>query len=332
MKGLLKVVFYPLLALILIAIISLSLQSCTDTDGKQASETFAKKVTVSNGGQTITFPKDSPGLDEFNVSSAEKGSATLSVIAPARIVASISTSKIAGSRIVLFDSPDVTSLYSQYKQSKANVDLTSKNLVRVKQMFENLGVTGKDLNQAETDAATAKASFEEMEGRLKVLGYNPSELENIKGNMVWLMADVPEAQLNEIAKGGTIRITLAAFPDKIFTGRIDAIGSIIDPDTREIKVRISLSNPDGKFLPGMFAQIDFGNKINEVYVLPLSAIVTVEGKNYLFIQTAPNIFERRKVIMANSDASKSIILNGLNENEKVVISGAILLKGISFGY
>jgi hypothetical protein len=36
--------------------------------------------------------------------------------------------------------------------------------------------------------------------------------------------------------------------------------------------------------------------------------------------------------MASSDASKLIILSGLNENEKVVTSGAILLKGISFGY
>jgi hypothetical protein len=293
MKGLLKTVLYSLLTSILIMIGGTSLQSCTDTDGKQVTESFAKKVAVSSDGQKITFSKDSPGLGEFKVSTAEKGSATLSVIAPARIVASISISRTAGSQIVLFDSPDVTSLYSQYKQSKANVDLTTKNLIRVKQMFDNLGVTGKDLNQAETDAATAKASFEEMEGRLKVLGYNPSDIGNIKSNLVWLMADVPESQLGEISKGGNIHITLSAFPDKVFTGRIEAIGSIIDPNTREIKVRISLQNPDGKFLPGMFAQADFGNKISEAYVLPLSAVVTVEGSSYLFIQTSPNTFERK---------------------------------------
>ncbi|MDR3628669.1 MAG: efflux RND transporter periplasmic adaptor subunit [Ignavibacteriaceae bacterium] len=331
MKNLIKIVCCSLAAIIIL-LINLSLQSCTDTDGKQVSEAMAKKVTISSDGQIITFPKNSPGLDEFKVSPAEKGSATLSVIAPARVVAGISHSKSAGYGIVLFDSPDVTSLYSQYKQSKANVDLTSKNLVRVKQMYENLGVTGKELNQAETDAATAKASLEEMEGRLKVLGYNPSELESAKGNMVWLMADVPEAQLHEIAKGGNIRITLAAFPDKIFTGRIDAIGSIIDPNTREVKVRISLSNSDGKFLPGMFAQADFGSKISEAYVLPLSAVVTVEGSSYLFIQTASNTFERRKVILASSDESKLVILSGIKDNEKVVTSGAMLLKGISFGY
>jgi len=331
MKNFMKITGY-LVVTIIVLLINMSFESCTDTDGKQVSQPIAGRVTISGDGQTITFPNDSPGLDEFKISTVEKGSATLSVIAPARVVAGISHSKSGGNDIVLFDSPDVTSLYSQYKQSRANVDLTSKNLVRVKQMYENLGVTGKDLNQAETDAATAKASLEEMEGRLKVLGYNPSELENVKGNMVWLMADVPEAQLHEVTKGGSIRITLAAFPDKLFVGRIDAIGSIIDPNTREIKVRISLPNTEGKFLPGMFAQVDFGNKISEAYVLPLSAVVTVEGNNYLFIQTAPNTFERRKVILASSDETKLVVLSGLKDNEKVVTSGAMLLKGISFGY
>jgi hypothetical protein len=332
MLKLLKVISYNLLAPVIILIITVSSLSCTDTDGKQGAEPLSQKVSVSEGGEIITFPKDSPGLDELKVSQAEKGSATLSVIAPARIAASILHSKNPESSIVLFDSPDITSLYSQYRQSKANFDLTSKNLLRTKQMFDNLGVTGKDLNQAETDAATARASLEEMEGKLKVEGYNPEEIESVKGDMVWIMANVPEAQLNEISKGGTARITLASFPNKIFSGRIDAVGNIIDPNTREVKVRISLPNPDEKFLPGMFAQADFGNKLTGAFILPLTAVVTVEGIDYLFVQTAPNVYERRKVIMENSDASRLVILSGLNENEKVVTSGAILLKGISFGY
>ena len=74
MKDLLKAILYPLLTSVIILIIILSAQSCTDTDGKQVSEALTKKVTVRNGGQIITFPNDSPGLDEFKVSSAKKGS------------------------------------------------------------------------------------------------------------------------------------------------------------------------------------------------------------------------------------------------------------------
>ena len=82
----------------------------------------------------------------------------------------------------------------------------------------------------------------------------------------------------------------------------------------------------------MFARSDFGNKINSVYVLPLTSVVTVEGRNYVFVQTGLNIFERRQIILANSDADKLVVLNGINTGEKVVISGAMLLKGLSFGY
>ncbi len=305
---------------------------CSVASGKQSPVQKPDKISVTNNGKTITFSENNSGLQEFKSSPVEKGSATLSVLAPARIVASITPSENNSDKIILFDSPDVTSLYSQYRQSKANVELTSKNLARIKQMYQNLGVTAKDLNQAETDASTAKTTFEEMEGRLKVLGFNPSELESINGRTVWLMADVPEAQLHEITRGENVKITFAAFPDKVFFGRTEEIGEIIDPTTREVKVRISLSNHENKFLPGMFAQVDFGNKINEAFILPLTAVVTVEGKNYVFIQTSTNSFERKQVTLANSDASKLVVLDGINAGDKVIISGAMLLKGLSFGY
>jgi hypothetical protein len=332
MKKLKKILTSSLIITIVIICLSIILEGCEDANGKQVAGIVDKKTIVNNGGKTITFPKDDSGLQEFAVTTVEKGSATMSVIAPARVVASISISKTEPGKIILFDSPDVTSLYSQYKQSKANAELTSKNLIRIKQMYENLGVTAKDLNQAETDAATAKASFEEMTGRLKVLSFNPEALNKIKNNTVWLIADVPEDQLHELKKDEPVKISFASYPGKVFIGRTDAVGDIVDPVTHEVKVRLSLLNPDGKILPGMFAQSDFGNKINSVYVLPLTSVVTVEGRNYVFVQTGLNIFERRQIVLANSDADKLVVLTGINTGEKVVTSGSMLLKGLSFGY
>ena len=330
MKSYSKLIFVIVTAMAFLAL-GLTSSGCSDTSGKQAPPENTGRAEVSNNGLTITFPKESPGLSEFKEQPAEKGTATLSLVAPARIVASISPSA-GGGKVILFDSPDATSLYSQYKQSKAAVQLTEKNLERIKQMYASLAATVKDLNQAETDAATAKASLDEMTGRLRTLGFNPSELESVKGNTVWLMADVPEDQLHEISKGEIVKVSLSAFPGKIFTGRTDAAGEIIDPNTREIKVRISLNNSGGSLLPGMFAQVDFGSRINQAFVLPLTSAVTVEGKNYLFVRIAPNVFERREIVIANSDASKLVVLSGISSGDKVVTSGAMLLKGISFGF
>lgn len=306
---------------------------CTKSSGKD-EEIFRspKKAIISNDGDTITFPINSMGLQDFRSQPISKGSATISILAPAKIAATISSEGSGRRKIVLFDSPDLTSLFSQYKQSESSYKLSSKNLTRIKEMFKNQAVTVKDLYQAESDEENARATKEEMEGRLLAAGFNPSEIESISYNSAWLMADVPELQLHQIKKGERIKIKFDAYPGQVFEGRADATGEILDPNTRTVKVRITVANKDSKLLPGMFAQVDFGNPITSAYILPLSAVVTVEGNNYLFVQTAPNVFVRRKVTLANSDDRQLVVLSGIQDGEKVVTSGTMLLKGLSFGY
>ena len=61
------------------------------------------------------------------------------------------------------------------------------------------------------------------------------------------MADVPEDQLHELKKKEPVKISFASYPGKVFIGSTDAVGDIVDPVTHEVKVRLSLLNPDGKF-------------------------------------------------------------------------------------
>ncbi|MHB8579521.1 MAG: efflux RND transporter periplasmic adaptor subunit [Ignavibacteriaceae bacterium] len=306
---------------------------CTkSSDNDKAIFSSPKKAVVSSDGLTITFPLNGVGLQDFQSQPIEKGSATISVLAPAKIAATISSEGSGRRKIVLFDSPELTSLFSQYKQSESTYKLTSKNLIRTKEMFKNQAVTVKDLNQAENDAETARATFEEMEGRLLSAGFNPSEIESISYNTAWLMADVPELQLHQIKRGERVKIKFDAYPGEIFEGRADATGEILDPNTLTVKVRITVANTGDRLLPGMFAQVDFGSPIKSAYILPLSAVVTVEGNNYLFVQNAPNVFERRQITLANSDSKQLVVLSGIQEGEKVVTSGTMLLKGLSFGY
>ncbi len=306
---------------------------CTNSNAKDESKfLIPQKASVSSNGDIITFPQNSPGLNEFRTTQVKKTSAVISVMAPGRVVATFSSAGANIGKIVLFDSPDITSLYSQYKQNKASYQLAAKNLSRTKEMFANQAATEKDMNQAENDLETAHAAMVEMDVRLRAVGFNPDEIESISSNYAWIMADVPELQIHQIRKGESVKIKFDAYPDKIFTGKADAIGDILDPNTRTVKVRVIIPNFAGKFIPGMFAQVDFGNPISSAFILPLSSIVTVEGQNYLFVKTNPDVFERRQVITANSDPEQMIVLSGIQEGEKVVTSGAMLLKGLSFGY
>lgn len=315
-----------------IVLLFLALTGCTKSDSENNTNHHLAKASVKDDGKTIVFPEGSIGLKQFSTSVVRKGTAMVSVIAPSRVVASISTAVTSKDRIVLFESPDVTSLYSQYRQARANVRLTSDNLVRVREMFENQGVTGRELNQAENDAAIARASMAEMEGRLRALGFNPVELESDTINRVWLISDVPENQLHEVQNGEEVDVYFASIPDKKFIGRADAVGDIIDPVTRTVKVRVTLPNSRGRFLPGMFARVDFGDPTSGVIILPLSAVVTVNSQDYVFVESSPGEYYRREVTIVSSSGKEVVVLKGLEDGERVVTAGAMLLKGLSFGF
>lgn len=322
--------------LVVLTIVTMSmLEGCSKAGADEGHALhIAESAKVLDDGVRIEFPADAAGLQRFTTVRVSSSKATVTVNAPARIVASITGEGAIGigSKSILFDNNDATTLFTQYRQAKASVALTQNNVKRTQEMFANQGATAKDMNQAETDAATARATLSDTEGRLRAAGFNPAQLESAPSGTVWLLCDVPESQLHEVQKGEDVEVKMSSFTDKTFVGKADAIGDIIDPNTRTVKVRVTLRNPKSKLLPGMFAKVNFADPQSNVIVLPVTAVMTVEGKDYVFIQTAPTTFERRPVTVASSTSTQAIITNGIHGGENVVVNGAILLKGLSFGF
>ncbi len=315
------------------AAVAALLAGCSDSrGGEQLPPQASGKVTMADGGRKIVFPAGSPGLELLTVSPVHKGRVTVSVLAPSRVVASIRQARGGTERMILFDSPDATSLYSQFRQGRANLDRAEKNLVRARDMFRNQAATGREVTEAENDEANARAALAEAEGKLRALGLEPSQLESARPGTVWLISDVTEAQLPDVQKGEEVDIFFASFPGEKIVGRAEAVGDVIDPVTRMLKVRVSASNRKGNILPGMFARVDFGDPMDGVIPIPASALVTVEGNDYAFVESAPGEFERRQLTTRNSSTTDIVVLQGLRDGDRVVTGGAMLLKGLSFGY
>jgi cobalt-zinc-cadmium efflux system membrane fusion protein len=287
---------------------------------------------VTENGSRIVFPPSNPGVSTIIAQEVRNGSATIPAVAPAHVVASISAGMATKRRIVLFESADITSLYSQYTQNRSNIERTRKNLDRVREMFSNQAANAKDLNEAEAEATNAVTSMSESEAKLRGLGFNPVKLDEAMPGTIWLICDVLESQLREVQQGEDVPIVFSAFPETVMHGRADAIGEVVDPVTRTVKVRVSASNPQGRILPGMFARVDFGDPINDVIVIPLSAVVTVEGTDYAFLQTGEREFRRCPIVLASSGPTAAVVTKGISSGDRVVTEGAMLLKGLSFGY
>ena len=309
--------------------------SSCDKDNKEEEiiqDANASRPTVLDKGLRIKFPENSSGIKLIKVEEAKLGTAVISVIAPARVVATISNSVSSKDNIIMFDTPDVTSLYSQYRQTKANIVLYTKNLSRIKEMYENQGATARDMNQAENDLNLSKTFLTEMEGRLRSMGFNPVELDNASSSKVILISDVPEGKLKEVQNGEDVPIVFNSFPEVTLHGNVSSIGDVVDPVTRTVKVRISLKNYKNKLIPGMYCKVDFGDDMNKVVSLPPDAVVSVDGKDYIFIEETKGVFLRKTVSTEHSTTKRIIVTKGINEGDLVVIDGAMLLKGLSFGY
>ncbi|PJZ55593.1 HlyD family efflux transporter periplasmic adaptor subunit [Leptospira barantonii] len=294
----------------------------------------ARSPRVTEAGARIEFPKEHPGLARLVYQKIGKGNAAFSVIASARVIASINTSVNSGERLILFDSGETTHLYSEYKRTRAVASKGYKDLARIKDMYVNQAATRRDVTEAESNFAVAKAESAEAESKLRTIGFNPKELDAVSGSgsSYWIICDVPESQLSEVENGEEVKIQFSSFPGKIFLGKAEAVGEVIDPVLRAVKVRVTLKNTKERILPGMFARVDFGDPRSSVLAIPNQAIVTVDEKHYVFLKEDEHSFRRKQVVLGSSGDERTIVKDGLSEGDEIVIDGAILLKGISFGF
>jgi membrane fusion protein (multidrug efflux system) len=153
---------------------------------------------------------------------------------------------------------------------------------------------------------------------------------------------VPEQSVPKIAIGQPIEIIVAAYPSQTFPGTISAINPKLESSTRNMQVRATLANPDGKLLPGMFAslQVLLPNPQPRV-VVPESAITyTLYGNSvYVVAQKKAEdgsvekndkgepilIAERRFIETGERREGLVIITKGVQDGEKVVTAGQIKL-------
>ncbi len=80
----------------------------------------------------------------------------------------------------------------------------------------------------------------------------------------------------------------------------------------------------------MLSNADFGAYENDIVVIPSSALISVEEKNFVFVAKSDEEFERRQVTVASARGENIVVIGGLAQGERVVSKGAMLLKGLSF--
>jgi len=151
---------------------------------------------------------------------------------------------------------------------------------------------------------------------------------------IWVLANVQSrdlAALLQAEKRGpvAVEVTVAAFPDKPFRGVLDYVGATMNEQTRTVKVRATVKNPDLELRPGMFCEvvISLGNgKEEEVVAVPRSALLSDEGKDFVFQHWKDDFFVRQDVRRGREFFGMVEILAGLKAGDAIAAEGAFLLK------
>src|SRR5207247_4110005 len=142
---------------------------------------------------------------------------------------------------------------------------------------------------------------------------------------VWIDGNVFEKDLARVRLGQQVNISVTAFPGIVFTGKVILVSTVVDPDTRSVKVRTEVPNRDARLKPDMFANVEIITDVNRTAIsIPQSALLNDGGQSIVFV-AAGSGFEKRTVTPGIQSDDRVEIISGLKTGNKVVIKGNYLL-------
>ena len=95
---------------------------------------------------------------------------------------------------------------------------------------------------------------------------------------------VLEAEVAFLTEGRGANLTFAAFPNERFTGAVETINPVVDPETRTARVTVQIRNPQGRIKPGMYAEVRLeAEQFPDRILVPKTAILERDRRNMLFV-------------------------------------------------
>ena len=145
--------------------------------------------------------------------------------------------------------------------------------------------------------------------------------------------NIAERFVSRISNGQKATVTFDAYPGVVFGAKIFEVSPVLDTATRTMGVKLRLNPPDSRVKVGMYGRVKLVTEsVKNAIVLPVSALVTRDGKDYVFVVTTPKSGQNAAVVSIRQ-VTKGILVDnqveitkGLEADEEVVIKGQTLLN------
>ena len=144
-------------------------------------------------------------------------------------------------------------------------------------------------------------------------------------DIVWVQGEVHEDTLALIQDkwqvGSEVRISVAAYPETIYTGKVSGISDVVEPEEQTVHFWTEIENPDHQLRPGMFAdQTIVLDKGVDVLSIPLDAVIEDGGSRFVFVAYGAT-YTRHEIVVGAKDDRYIEVRDGVMPGELVVVQG-----------
>lgn len=221
----------------------------------------------------------------------------------------------------------------RYERAQTKLDVLLKKKESITQVArKRLLILGAKLENATSQSGHLEVRAPLRGIILKRFG-NPGEFISENSNLfqigdlteVFLESNIYEKDLAEIMLGQRISFYPQAFSNTSFTGDINYIGHVSNPDTRTIPIRVRIKNSDYRLKPEMFGKMYINLEAKEVLAVHKKAIQKVDGKHFVYVKVK-NGFKETEVNIGREAGEFIEVLNGLKPNQKIVTEGSFWLR------
>lgn len=224
---------------------------------------------------------------------------------------------------------DMDQAEARYKAAVANYDATlnqTRNLMREVDRYKAvLELQRKKLRDTSVRAPYAAFVKERRVAPGQYVTPNTPLFTLVKTDPIRLRIEVPERMAPWVHEGQTADVTVEAYGDRTFKGRIWRISPSVDPSKRTFIVEALIQNPDGALKPGSYAKARVQtNKSDEVTIIPFRAVNYVLGSYKAFVVKG-NEIEAREVKLGDRFEGDVEIMEGLKQGERIATTQVQLL-------
>lgn len=279
-----------------------------------------------------------------------------------RIAVDLGAQVSAGETLAVLESPDLAEVRAAFQQSQTEFDLARANLDRAQKLSVDASIAKKELLRAQADYERARAVLAAGQAKLTTLGVAATAPAGISPahfaivaplagtvvertavlgeyaqayqalftvadlSTVWVETNLYDRDLADVTVGSDATVTVSAYPDRRYQGKVTYIGDILDKDTRTAAARIEVANPDGLLKPGLFANVEIEKAARRAALrVPENALVLLQGQMTAFVAEGDG-FVPRPVEIGDRNGGMVVVKSGLESGDRVVVSGAYALK------